>query len=113
MLHIPIMKFVLRRSGSVNVDGTSPVKISLRAFLLKIALPFSNFSSPYFSRYGLIFERWPRYSHTFSMLPGWNLSYGTRFSLHNLLLIGKAKWNHRDTVLSDTIVPVQQNNQYT
>jgi hypothetical protein len=73
MPHIPIMEYVFRRSGSVNVAGTSPVKISLRAFLLKIALPFSDFSSPYFSRSGLIFERWPRYSHAFSILPGRNL----------------------------------------
>jgi hypothetical protein len=42
MPHIPIMEYVLRRSGSVIVGGTSPVKTSLRAFLLKIALPFSD-----------------------------------------------------------------------
>ena len=64
---MPIIEYVFRKSGSVIVGGTSPVKTSRRASLLNIALPFNDFSSPYFSRSGLILAMWLRYSHAFSM----------------------------------------------
>jgi hypothetical protein len=49
MPHISIIKYIVQRSGSVIVCGTSPVKTSLHTNLLKIAFPFRGFSSPYFS----------------------------------------------------------------
>ncbi len=38
--HMPIIEYVLHRSRSIVVAGTSPVRTSLRASLLKIDLPF-------------------------------------------------------------------------
>ena len=59
--------------------------------LLKIALPcFRDFSSPYFSPSGLILLICLRYSCPFSMLPGLNLSYGTRLGAQSRSRTGKA-----------------------
>jgi hypothetical protein len=51
---MPIIEYLFLKSGSVIMCRTSHVKTSLRAFLLKMALPFKDFSSPYFSRSGFI-----------------------------------------------------------
>ena len=74
--HMPIIKYVFRRSGSVVGGGTSPVKTSCRASLLNIgaAFPFNDFLPPYFSRSVLILAMWLRFSHAFSMFLGQNLA---------------------------------------
>ena len=106
MPHMPMIEYVLRKSGSVIVAGTIPFLISRLAFLLKIDLPFSDFSPPYLSSLGFIFARVLMYSFAFSIFAGRNLSYGTRFGLQNPPRIGKPWLKKRLTVLLETIVPV-------